>query len=102
MTRDPTEPPDNYEGEILTTRFDPEFQTPATAILEALEEHSGNDAADLPALGEHVDPDALNEFMLRAQTTQTADSCKAIFSYAGYWVIIRSDATVTVRSMKHE
>lgn len=100
MTTDPKEPVD--EAQRLTRRFDPQTETPTTAILETIEEHSGVDATDLPPLGERVNSDALNELIQQTPLAPATEPLEVTFVYAGYWVTVRNDASVTVTTHQPE
>lgn len=97
MSTDPDDPPDDDAGD-LTRRFDSQTETPTTAVLEAIEAHSGIDATELPPLSERVSPDALNEFIQQTPASPASEALRVEFAYANYWVTVRSDNHVTVQT----
>lgn len=96
MSIDPDELPEGDETQHLARRFDSRTETATTAVLETIELHSGVDAIDLPPLSDRVNPDALNEFIDQAPPNPDGEALRVGFAYAGYWVVVRSDAHVTV------
>lgn len=76
--------------------FDSRTEQPATAVLEAVEAHSGVAASDLPPLRQALDPDALNALLTSGTTSPDGEPLVVEFSYAGYRITVRGDDVVSV------
>lgn len=94
----PEGPPtdDRVDPDPLTIGFDSTTEQPATAVLAAVEKHSGVDATALPPLDESLDPDSLDELITDAGAGADDSVATVEFTYAGYYVTVRSDEHVTV------
>lgn len=70
-------------------------RSPAAAITRAVVTEVGVDPSELEPLGSSIDPEALEGLFDSLETTPGAVATVS-FPYAGYWVSIDSEGTLTV------
>lgn len=68
----------------------------AAAVVKRVASHLDVDEADLPALYDSVDPDALEALFATRVDGSRRGSGRVTFEYAGCQVIVSSDGTVHV------
>lgn len=98
-TNDPADVPESNESDEsnYATTFDPGAgESASEAVIAAIAALRGSRPAELSALYDVVDPDALDGLVDHAQRTD-AESHELWFTYEGCDVGVRSDGQVRIR-----
>lgn len=70
-----------------TRSGDEEF---GTAVITSIAAELGTDPASLPPLGDHIDPDVLNQF----RAADGPPAATVSFEYVGYEVVVTGDGVI--------
>lgn len=78
------------------SHFDWTAVSPATAVVQALAETTGQASDELETLYEYVDPDALESLVT---SRQSGDGTAITFRYDSHLVTVAGSGTVTIESL---
>ena len=100
MSTDSTTPSRETERR-LTEQFDLRTETPTTAVVKAIEAHTGTDWDERPPLHRRLDPESLNQLLTQPAPDEPGEMVSVTFQWAGHHVTISSDGLVTVVENTH-
>lgn len=78
------------------SHYDWSTVSPPIAVVEALEESTGQPTEELEPLYEYIDPDALESLIA---SRQSRDGSTVTFRYDSHWVTVEGSGTITIESI---
>ncbi|MFC7232298.1 HalOD1 output domain-containing protein [Saliphagus sp. GCM10025308] len=80
----------------LAYTFDPDEETPAQAIIDAVAAADGREPLSLPPLFDAIDPDALNRLVVQPRSGSIRRSWALSFEYGGWLVTVDADHRIVL------
>jgi len=80
------------------TPLQPSTSPPTAAVIEAVADHEGVDATELPPLGTVIDPDALDSLFAYSTDEFPHPKGRVVFQYCGYTIAVHSDGQIVVEA----
>lgn len=103
MIRDspPEEVTELPRNEVVTAKFSAD-ESPSEVLVSAIASAEDRDPADIDALYDQYDPDALDALLHSGANESDEEPLKVEFEFAGYFVTMESDGGTTLRDTPGE